>query len=120
MRQERVTTSCTCQDPAHMMEFVLHESLVEEPALYLSVQLNPQHGFLRRCLIALGYVLGRRSRYRSGHWDSGSLSPGDAYALWMLLQRCREADARWEAHDSRPAGMAGVRDTATTGTVGVA
>ena len=117
MRQERVTTSCTCQDPAHMMEFVLHESLVEEPALYLSVQLNPQHGFLRRCLIALGYVLGRRSRYRSGHWDSGSLSPGDTYALQVLLQRFREADARWEAHDLWERI---IRDTATTGTVGVA
>ena len=83
----RLVTSCICQDTGHLMEFILDDYPGDDVELYLSVQLNPRHGVLRRCWIAIGYVLGKRSRFGFGHWDSGGLSPESAWELRNLLDK---------------------------------
>lgn len=81
---------CECHDPGHVMNFCLD---VGEPVteLYVSVQLNQQYGFCSRLWLALKYVAGKRSRFGSGHWDSGSISPESASELISLLNRFLES-----------------------------
>jgi hypothetical protein len=83
----------------------------DEPELYVSVQLNQRYGFLARCRLALGYIMGKRSRFSSGHWDEGSLTPEGALEVQMLLSDYRDAATKWERSRTR---------IVTSGTVGVA
>lgn len=83
----KLTTYCDCSDPAHSMEFVLFFGDGEEPELYVSVQLNPNHPWWKRIGYAVMYVLGKRSRFSYGHWDEGGISYNSAKELVGLLGR---------------------------------
>ena len=92
----RLVTFSDCSDPSHQMSFYLHEDDVEEPELYVHVQLNPRWGWWRRLRIATGYVLGRRSRYSYGHWDEGDISAESARMLIPMLGKFLNAYSTWE------------------------
>ncbi len=84
MADEVLVTHCSCTEPSHMMLFLWLE---EEKELYISVQLNQLHSWWKRIWIALGYVLGKRSRYSYGHWDEGCISQESARELMPFLGR---------------------------------
>lgn len=109
--RRRLSTVCECQDPSHQMEFILADWDEDDVELYVEVQLNQLHGFLKRCWLALWYVMGRRSRYGFGHWDAGSISPESARELLPMLTefiaiRQREENRRQGAQ-SKPEEISG-------------
>ena len=86
MANKDLITTCDCSDPCHIMQFGLFANDHGlPPDLYVSVQLNPIHPWWKRAWIALGYILGERSRYSYGHWDEGNISPESAKKLLALL-----------------------------------
>ena len=115
MTPTRLVTNCSCDDSSHIMEFILEDNNdrawdTDDPELYIAVQLNPQFGFWRRCWIALSYIRGKRSRFGSGHWDCGSLTPLSAHDLGEMLRKF--LDAYEQKRKSKPY-------TAVSGTTGV-
>ena len=85
--RDRLITFCTCQDSGHLMEFILDNCPGGDVELFIRVQLNPRYGVWHRCWLAAGYMLGKRSRFGSGHWESGGLSPESAVELRTLLDK---------------------------------
>ena len=86
MRDIRVITECECHDVDHMMAFCLFPAWRgEAPELYISVQLNPRYPWWKRLWVAGYYILGRRSRFGFGHWDSGTIGLEGAKKLLPVL-----------------------------------
>mgnify|MGYP001595542937 CR=1 FL=1 len=75
---------CDCMDSHHMMQFELWTWDDGPLEIFVSVQLYPV-SWPKRLWYALCYVLGRRSRYSWGHWDTGGVSPESAKALLPML-----------------------------------
>ena len=73
----QLVAQCDCQDSPHMVTFIFTTYKGQEPALYVSVQLNQQHSWYKRLWIATQYLLGRRSHFTYSHWDAGRIS------LWI-------------------------------------
>lgn len=114
-KDKTLVTTCECSDPAHIMVFRMlprDRTLIEGPALWVEVQLNPMYPWWKRLWVALAYVRGRRSRFSSGHWDEGTISPESAKSLVILLNHYIY---EWQRYDL--AQMPGMTPgTATAGT----
>lgn len=88
MRDNTLTTACTCSDPSHIMAFCYYEDMdpgIDE--LYVAVQLNPFLPWWKRSWAATQYIFGKRSRYSSGHWDESSISLESAKELRAFLNK---------------------------------
>ncbi len=83
---KRIITECTCTDPSHIMAFWYDVS--DDPhfnEFYMEVQLNPRLAWWKRIVVATTYILGKRSKFSSGHWDEGSIGLEGAKALQVGL-----------------------------------
>jgi len=85
MRKETVISTCDCSDEAHIITLNLWEWDEDLIELYIGVQLNPHLGIFKRIWVALKYILGKRSKFSNGHWDSGCFSRESAIEARKLL-----------------------------------
>ena len=81
-------TICDCHDPHHMMAFYYDEENDPEfDELYVETQLNQALPWWKRVIVAVGYVLGKRSIYGYGHWAEGSIGIDSAKELRVFLDK---------------------------------
>ena len=116
-KNKSLITFCDCSDPAHSMHFdFLDGNGVEEPELYVAVQLNPLHKWWRRLWIAIRYVQGSRSQYSYGCWDEGCISAESAKLLIPMLRKFLDSHLAWEK-SQRLVSTAGTNLTTATAQV---
>jgi len=78
---------CACFSPEHTIRFVIDNDL-EDPSLYLEVQLIQYRNFFQRIWVAIKYIFGYRSS--CGHWDCWMLDQRDTAGIIDLLQKHQE------------------------------
>lgn len=75
---------CACGSSEHVLRFVIDED-VEDPGMYMEVQLRQHRNWFHRIWVAVKYVFGYECKY--GHWDCWLLDPRDTAGMIDLFQQ---------------------------------
>ena len=92
---------CECSAAEHVVRFVYcptyknhNEGQLEEPQLYMEVQLPQPHNFLKRIWLAIKYILKIEHSY--GYWDCILLSVHQADQITKIMEEYKKDNKVFE------------------------
>lgn len=73
---------CECNSSEHVLRYIYDK---DENELYTEVNLVQHRNFLKRCLVAIKYIFGYKSKY--GHFDTTIINKHEARKLGFFLRK---------------------------------